>query len=87
MPSEKQIVDAFDKVAAEIPGYMAAALVDLESGMTLGLKSIRPDFDLAGFAVDQRHGPGSPGQRKLDECLPRTLRTIARFDCERSTHR
>src|SRR5689334_24870841 len=51
MPSEKQIVDAFDKVAAEIPGYMAAALVDLESGMTLGLKSIRPDFDLAAASA------------------------------------
>lgn len=51
MPSEKQIVDAFDKVAAEIPGYMAASLVDLESGMTLGLKSVRPDFDLAAASA------------------------------------
>lgn len=51
MPSEKQIVDAFDKVAAEMPGYMAAALVDLESGMTLGLKSVRPDFDLAAASA------------------------------------
>src|SRR6185436_9290073 len=51
MPSEKQIVDAFDKVAAEIPGYMAAALVDLESGMTLGLKTVRPEFDLAAASA------------------------------------
>jgi hypothetical protein len=51
MPSEKQIVDAFDKVAAEIPGYMAASLVDLESGMTLGLKSLRPEFDLAAASA------------------------------------
>jgi hypothetical protein len=51
MPSEKQIVDAFDKVAADIPGYMAASLVDLESGMTLGLKSVRPDFDLAAASA------------------------------------
>jgi hypothetical protein len=51
MPSEKHIVDAFEKVAADIPGYMAAALVDLESGMTLGLKSIRPDFDLAAASA------------------------------------
>ena len=42
---------AFDKVAAEIPGYMAAALVDLESGMTLGLKSVRPNFDLAAASA------------------------------------
>lgn len=51
MPSEKQIVDSFDKVASEIPGYMAASLVDLESGMTLGLKSLRPDFDLAAASA------------------------------------
>jgi len=51
MPSEKQIVEAFDKVAAETPGYIAASLVDLESGMTLGLKSARPDFDLAAASA------------------------------------
>ena len=51
MPSEKQIVEAFDKVAAETPGYIAASLVDLESGMTLGLKSVRPDFDLAAASA------------------------------------
>src|SRR6478609_1317077 len=51
MPSEKQIVDAFEKVAADLPGYMAASLVDIESGMTLGLKSNRPDFDLAAASA------------------------------------
>ena len=51
MPSEKQIVEAFEKVAADTPGYMAASLVDLESGMTLGLKSVRPDFDLAAASA------------------------------------
>ncbi|MCA9675573.1 MAG: hypothetical protein H6709_16265 [Kofleriaceae bacterium] len=51
MPSEKQIVDAFEKVAAEMPGFMAASLVDTESGMTLGLKSLRPDFDLAAASA------------------------------------
>jgi len=51
MPSEKQIIDAFEKVSAEMPGYMAASLVDLESGMTLGLKSVRPDFDLAAASA------------------------------------
>jgi len=30
MPSEKQIVDAFEKVASEMPGFMAASLVDLD---------------------------------------------------------
>jgi hypothetical protein len=51
MPSEKQIVDAFDKISNDMPGYMAASLVDLESGMTLGLKSVRPDFDLAAASA------------------------------------
>ncbi|HEX4417676.1 MAG TPA: hypothetical protein VH165_07245, partial [Kofleriaceae bacterium] len=43
--------EAFDKIATEMPGYMAASLVDLESGMTLGLKSVRPDFDLAAASA------------------------------------
>jgi hypothetical protein len=51
MPAEKQIVDGFEKVAAEIPGFMAAALVDVESGMTLGVKSVRADFDLAAASA------------------------------------
>jgi hypothetical protein len=51
MPSEKQIVEAFERVAADTPGYVAASLVDLESGMTLGLKSMRPDFDLAAASA------------------------------------
>ena len=51
MPSEKQIVETFDKIASEMPGYMAASLVDLDSGMTLGLKSVRPDFDLAAASA------------------------------------
>jgi hypothetical protein len=51
MPSEKQIVEAFEKVAAEIPGFMAASLVDIDSGMTLGLKSLRPEFDLAAASA------------------------------------
>ena len=51
MPSEKQIVDQFEKLAADLPGFMAASLVDIESGMTLGLKSLRPDFDLAAASA------------------------------------
>ena len=51
MPSEKQINDVFEKIAADLPGFMAASLVDLESGMTLGLKSLRPDFDLAAASA------------------------------------
>jgi hypothetical protein len=51
MPSEKHIVETFEKISADLPGFMAASLVDLESGMTLGLKSVRPDFDLAAASA------------------------------------
>ncbi len=46
MATEKQIVEAFDKIAAEMSGFIAASLVDMESGLTLGTKSLRSDFDL-----------------------------------------
>jgi len=51
MPAEKQIIESFEKVAAEIPGFIAASLVDIESGMTLGMKSFRSDFDLAAASA------------------------------------
>ncbi len=51
MPSEKQIQDVFEKVANDIPGFIAASLVDLESGMTLGARSTRPDFDLTAASA------------------------------------
>lgn len=46
MPSEKQIVEVIDKIASEMSGFIAASLVDMESGLTLGAKSMRSDFDL-----------------------------------------
>jgi hypothetical protein len=51
MPTEKQIVETFERISQDLPGFMAASLVDLESGMTLGLKSMRPDFDLAAASA------------------------------------
>lgn len=51
MPSEKQIVEAFEKVAADTPGFIAASLVDLESGMTLGARTSRGDFDLTAASA------------------------------------
>ena len=47
MPSEKQIQEALDKIAADMSGFIAASLVDMESGLTLGTKSMRADFDLS----------------------------------------
>src|SRR5690349_5770341 len=51
MPAEKPIVEAFERIAGEIPGFIAASLVDLESGMTLGTKTLRSDFDLAAASA------------------------------------
>lgn len=47
MATEKEIGEAFDHVVAEIPGFIAASLVDMDSGMTLAVRSNRSDFDLA----------------------------------------
>jgi hypothetical protein len=51
MPSEKQIQDAFARVANDIPGFIAASVVDLESGMTLGTRTSRTEFDLAAASA------------------------------------
>jgi hypothetical protein len=51
MASEKVINENFEKLAGDIPGFIAASLVDMESGMTLGLKSHRPEFDLAAASA------------------------------------
>jgi hypothetical protein len=45
MPSETN--EVFETFAADIPGFIAASLVDIDSGMTLAVKSTRPEFDLA----------------------------------------
>jgi hypothetical protein len=51
MPSEKQIQDVFERVAGEIPGFIAGSLVDLESGLTLGAHAVRGDFDLVAASA------------------------------------
>ena len=51
MPSEKQIQEAFERIASEVPGFIAASLVDLDSGMTLGARSARADFDLTAASA------------------------------------
>jgi hypothetical protein len=51
MATEKDAVAAFEKIAVDVPGFIAASLVDLESGMTLAVKSVRPEFDLAAASA------------------------------------
>lgn len=47
MATERQIIETIEKIASEVSGFIAASLVDMESGLTLGAKSVRNDFDLA----------------------------------------
>lgn len=51
MASEREVLAVFDKIQADIPGFIGCSLVDLESGMTLAVKSVRPDFDLAAASA------------------------------------
>ena len=47
MSTEKEFEDVIAKIEADMNGFIAASIVDLESGMTLAAKSVRSDFDLA----------------------------------------
>src|SRR5262245_52812028 len=51
MPSEKQLVDVLDKISNDASGFIAASLVDLDSGMTLAVKSVRSEFDLTAASA------------------------------------
>ncbi len=61
MASEAQLVEVLGKIQSDANGFIAASLVDLESGMTLAVKSVRPDFDLTAASaynselVKQKH--------------------------------
>ena len=46
MSTEKEFEDVIAKIEADMSGFIAASIVDLESGMTLSAKSLRSDFDL-----------------------------------------
>jgi hypothetical protein len=47
MSTEKDFEDAVARIESDISGFIAASIVDLESGMTLTARSTRSDFDLA----------------------------------------
>jgi hypothetical protein len=47
MSTEKEFEEAVAKIEADMNGFIAASVVDLESGMTLTTRTARPDFDLA----------------------------------------
>lgn len=51
MPTEKQLSEVLEKIQADTSGFIAASLVDLDSGMTLAVKASRTDFDLTAASA------------------------------------
>jgi hypothetical protein len=52
MPTEKQLLDTLAKIQEDVGGgFIAASMVDLESGMTLAVKSVRSEFDLTAASA------------------------------------
>ena len=51
MATEEQALEAISKIEGEIKGFIAASLVDIDSGMTLAIKSNRPEFDLSAASA------------------------------------
>ena len=51
MQTEAQVADVIKAISEEMPGFIGAALVDLDSGITLGTYSIRDDFDLSSASA------------------------------------
>lgn len=51
MASEQQLVEVLGRIQNDANGFIAASLVDLESGMTLAVKSARADFDLTAASA------------------------------------
>src|ERR1700754_3544398 len=51
MPSEKVLSEVLEKIQGDASGFIAASLVDLDSGMTLAVKAVRSDFDLTAASA------------------------------------
>jgi predicted regulator of Ras-like GTPase activity (Roadblock/LC7/MglB family) len=51
MQTEEEINQILGDLAADTPGFIAASLVDLDSGMTLGVYAKRDDFDLTSASA------------------------------------
>jgi len=51
MATEKQLNETLEKIATDANGFIAASLVDLDSGMTLAIKASRTDFDLTAASA------------------------------------
>jgi len=51
MATEKQLTETLEKISQDTNGFIAASLVDLDSGMTLAIKASRTEFDLTAASA------------------------------------
>ena len=51
MSMEQKISDVLGKISSEISGFIAASVVDMDSGLTLGVHAVRTDFDLSAASA------------------------------------
>lgn len=51
MATEKELQESLGKMEGEISGFIGASVVDLDSGMTLAVRTTRSDFDLAAASA------------------------------------
>jgi hypothetical protein len=51
MAREKELLEVIERIQNDASGFIAASLVDLESGMTLAVKATRSDFDLTAASA------------------------------------
>ncbi|HEX4954053.1 MAG TPA: response regulator [Thermoanaerobaculia bacterium] len=51
MATEKQLQETLAKIQSEISGFIGASVVDLETGMTLAVNSVRGDLDLSAASA------------------------------------
>jgi predicted regulator of Ras-like GTPase activity (Roadblock/LC7/MglB family) len=47
----REVIEILEQIRAQVPGFIGASLVDLRSGSTLAVFSLRADFDLAVAAA------------------------------------
>ena len=51
MASEQELISVLERIQGDASGFIAASLVDLESGMTLAVNATRTDFDLTAASA------------------------------------
>lgn len=51
MTTEQEFAQKLEALEGDLNGFIAASIADIDSGMTLVLRSNRPDFDLAAASA------------------------------------